>query len=280
MFPLCIIVNKEAYTLIDTKQPVRNSRIRLYESNTDRIVGKSVRLNSGELYFHTNNEKQPHIFISPIRIIYHVDHAILVYPYAGLDAFELSRISFWTKSERATLTIMDNLVRQLVLFHQNFGMAMGDIKPSNIVYNSLTGIVSYIDLEYATAPRVFAPPTNKPTILSITIPNPRARHYRTTTTPEYSSLEKRCGYQYCVFKNDAYALATTMFCLLTNNNPPTTSRKITDDKESWILIHVQAFRHLVFCVHSVLRWSMVETWDVLDFIYTHWSLSGTPLFPT
>jgi serine/threonine protein kinase len=283
MFPVCILVKGTAYYLKDNQQPTSHHRVRMYESSTNRVICKYVNLDSGELYFHTNAGEQSneqHIFTSPIRIIYHGDHAILVYPFAGQDALELAQVYFWTTYEHITLAVMDQLIERLALFHKRFLMAMGDIKPDNIVYNSFTGVVSYIDLEYATAPIPKSLVLHSTSAMSIIIPDPRTRHYRTTATAAYSSFEKGYAGEYCVFKNDEYALATTMFCLLTNRDPPMTSnRTIEQDQASWNVIHAAAFRYLVYYIHSVLHWDIQGTRNVLHFIHANWMLSGAPLLP-
>ena len=216
-----------------------------------------------------------------MRIIYDVDHAILVYPFAGTDALELTKTNFWNTYEHITLSAMDLLIERLALFHKQYRMAMGDIKPDNIVYQLYTGAVSYIDLEYATAPLPKSQNVQSTSALSITIPDPRTRHYRTTATAAYSSFEKVSGGEYCVFKNDAYALATTMFCLLANRDPPMTSnRPMEQDKVSWNIIHSAAYHDLLYHIHSVLQWDVRGTQNALDFISANWLLSGTPLLST
>ena len=283
MFPVCILVKGLAYYLKD-KQHNDHQRVRTYESSTQRIICKYVNLDSGELYFHSHvgdQSNRQHIFTSPMRIIYHGDHAILVYPFAGLDALKLARTYFWNTYEHITLSVMDVLIERLALFHTRFRMAMGDIKPDNIVYNSSTGVVSYIDLEYATAPLMKSSNVQSTDVLSIAIPDQRTRHYRTTTTAAFSSFEKRSAGNYCVFKNDAYALSTTMFCLLTNRDPPMTSNlPMAQDTASWNSIHSVAFDYLVYHIHSVLHWDIRGTHNVLQFINANWLISGTPLLST
>ena len=152
---------------------------------------------------------------------------------------------------------MEKLIEHLDLFHTRFSMAMGDIKPENIVYNNFTGVVKYIDLEYATAPGTKPPPTFDITSLSIHVPDRRTRYYKTTTTIGYTSFKKRCGGDYCVFKNDQYALATTLFCLLSNRRPPglyvgPEILSEENDKSQWDRLHVTAFDDLVTHVYTVL----------------------------
>jgi serine/threonine protein kinase len=149
MFPECIIVDNTPYCMND-KRPTE--RIRFYEHNTSIIVCKCVGLSSAELFVHSLDlYRDQRIFTKPLRIIYEREHVFIVYPFSGTDALELAQSSFWMIYEHITLSVMEQLIEHLDLFHTRFCMAMGDIKPENIVYNNFTGIVKYIDLEYATA---------------------------------------------------------------------------------------------------------------------------------
>jgi serine/threonine protein kinase len=177
------------------------------------------------------------------------------------------------------------LIENLAMFHDRFSMAMGDIKPSNIVYHSFTDTVHYIDLEYSTTPPRRPRITKSNGLLSISIPDPCTRYYRAVTTIAYSSFEKRCGGDYCVFENDRYALATTLFCMLTNDNPPGTLvddhyLSPSTDKSNWYDLHAESFYTLVTNSHSVLNWDNPSTGVVLNFIQRYWELSGAPLFTT
>ena len=179
MFPECIIVDKTAYYMNNNMAVTSN--IRFYEHNSTLLVCKVVGLSSGELFIHSHLYRDQHIFVSPLRIIYDHNHVYIVYPFSGTDTLELAHSSFWSTYEHITLSVMEQLIDKLHLFHTRFSMAMGDIKPENIVYNNFTGIVKYVDLEYATAPttKQSYPDT---TSLSIHIPDPRTRYYATTTT--------------------------------------------------------------------------------------------------
>jgi serine/threonine protein kinase len=251
-------------------------RVRLYIGTTGQVVAKSVSRQSGELYFQLHAPdvcQQGHeIFLTPLHIIYNQDDVTLVYPFGGQDTLTLAKSNFWTEYEHITLSMMEHLIDQLRLFHAVFMMAMGDIKPDNIVYNSATGAVRYIDLEYATAQLSTVPVVG----LVIVVPEPQTRHYNTVTTPWYSSFEKRCGTGYCVYKNDAYALATTLYCLLTNHRPPgslfpsDSVLSIETDRVRWETLHTSAFRSLLFQLETVLMWNAV---DVVQFIRVHWSVN-------
>jgi serine/threonine protein kinase len=282
MFPECIIVDKTPYCMND-KRPTE--RIRFYEHNKAIIVCKCVGLSSGELFVHSLDlYRDQRIFTKPLRIIYDREHVFIVYPFSGTDAFELAQSSFWMIYEHITLSVMEQLIEHLNLFHTRFSMAMGDIKPENIVYNNFTGIVQYIDLEYATAPGIKPPSTQNLDIasLSIHVPDPRTRYYKTMTTVGYTSFQKRCGGDYCVFENDQYALATTLFCLLTNRRPPGLSvgphiLSEGSDKSKWDRLHETTFDELVTHVDNVLRWSKANTNSILMFIRDKWLISGPPL---
>lgn len=269
MFPATILVNKSIY---DIKERI-SDRIWLYRNHKrDTVVVKNVPLDSGELYFHLHVHEICHrqsIFVSPIRIIYNRDDVTVVYPFEGKDTLALAVSNFWTTHTHITLSVLVQLIEQLQVFHAIFMMAMGDIKPDNIVYNSSSGTARYIDLEYTTA-QYSVPPTS-PTSLFIEIPDPRTRHYSTVTTPCYSSFEKRAGRDYCVFANDEYALATTLFCLLTNRQPPGLSIPpplSSSVRAHWDAIHATAFKELL--VH-VQEWEE-DTSVLLTYIRTHWKV--------
>lgn len=275
MFPDTIFVQNRRYTRTDDAM---TGCVRLYKGPENRMVCKYVQLNNGEIFFHnrvcTSSARSRHLVVVPVRILYGHDYAILVFPFMGLDAAVLSQSDFWAQDAHVTLHAMEELIAGLHVFHTQFQMAMGDIKPDNILYNTTSGSVWYIDLEYATGPYVVASEALKPT-LSINIPNARTRHYRTVTTPAYESFEKRCGVEYCVFRNDRYALATTLFCLLTNMPSPgscmtTRSLDATRDKPEWNRLHELAFKELVFHVHTILQWDKVQLSTVLNFIQVHW----------
>jgi serine/threonine protein kinase len=286
MFPDCIIVDKRPYCMSANMTSI-SPHVRFYDHNSTVLVCKMVRLFSGELFFHTRTHdlyKDQRIFVAPLRIIYDRASAYIVYPFSGNDAFELAQSGFWMTYEHITLSVMEKLIDNLDLFHTQFLMAMGDIKPENIVYNNFTGIAKYIDLEYASSPGTKQVYTDT-TSLTIDIPDPRTRYYRTTTTIAYTSFEKRLGGDYSVFQNDQYALATTLFCLLTNRKAPGLSvgcpvLSEEHDRVTWNRVHTLAFDDLVSYVNTVLGWSKSNTNRILMFIRDKWLISGPPLLST
>jgi serine/threonine protein kinase len=271
-FPETIVVDSVIYRIRGSSSP----RVQLYQSLKNRIVGKLVNLDSGELDFHRQMREgcnNQWIFVAPLRIIHGRNHAILVYPFRGIDALRLAQSRFWPTDENITLSFMHQLIDKLHRFHKTFGMGMGDIKPDNIVYDGSTGVASYIDLEYVTAQYVLVE-TVSPPVLSIVLPDLRTRHYRTVTTPCYTCYEKRLGRgSYCVFKNDAYALATTIFCLLTNRQPPGFFIGQMPNRSTWDSLHTQEFKELVVEVQTVLAWC--DAHIVLEFVRIHWSVPIT-----
>jgi hypothetical protein len=76
----------------------------------------------------------------------------------------------------------------------------------------------------------------------------------------YTSYEKRYGRWYDVIDNDQYALATTIYCMLTKENPPASDTWM-GDKRQWLIVHENALEHL----HAVLS----RQWDSDNITYIH-----------
>jgi len=280
MFPETLMIQSSPYTLATSSM---SGYTRLYKRLRDTVVCKYARLDSGEIYYHRRHRCDTTIVVTPATILYRDDHAIIVYPYMGLDAATLARSDFWSLYEHVTLSTMETLISSLYTFHAQSQMAMGDIKPENIVYNTATGAVRYIDLEYATGPHVVQVPSERSFQLRIVVPNPRTRYYRTVTTPAYESFDKRCSMDYCVFRNDRYALATTLFCLLTNQEAPGTymfprTLSATRDRSEWDRLHALAYNQLLSHVQDTVRWNIVNTETVVSFIRVQWMDSRLPPF--
>jgi serine/threonine protein kinase len=197
------------------------------------------------------SEKNDPIFVGPITIRIDRDFALMVFPFSGLDAQDWSHQQLWYTHGQLTCQVVESLTQKLWLFHETYHMSMGDIKPGNIVYDTHTDRVRYIDLEYVTRQPV-AVVRNAPLGLSklvglddltINIPDPYTRHYRQETTIGYTSYQKRLGHNYSVFENDQYALATTIYCMITGEDPPFCDTRPLDPKH-WMQVHSWALEHL------------------------------------
>ena len=243
-----------------------------------KIIVKRVRTGTLELQFHkdmTGVYKDQQIFVIPLNITRYPP--MLIFPFAGQDLLKLADLGFWTDYEQITLSNAEELMKKLYLFHRMYKMAIGDIKPENIVYDPTTGVGKFIDLEYVT--RQYHPPRSTDSVastLSIDIPDPFLRHYRTVTTPAYSCFEKRHMQDYDVFKNDEYALATTLYCIITNRQPPggvliMERATIVTDKLVWDYVHEKAYEYLAIHLRHTLQWGEDNTAAMLKYVRQKWS---------
>jgi hypothetical protein len=268
MFPTTLTVRTVSYRL---ESVFKNLAIYQCPPNL-HVVVKKVQHENSELYFHLHVHDicfDQSVFVQPLHIQYNYDDVYIIYPYSGQTTCVLAQSNFWATYEHLTISIMYQLMEKMQFFHAVFMMAMGNITPISIVYNDLTGVVRYRDLEHTTAQTSM-----------LAIPDRRTSHYKTVATPCFSSFEKRSGGDYCVFRNDEYALATTMYCLLTNRHPPGLSFPevlVVSDRVQWDLIHTNSYRDLVFYLHHTLKWSKSSTVDILDFISTHWVRRDTTI---
>lgn len=75
------------------------------------------------------------------------------------------------------------------------------------------------------------------------------------------------GQGYDVVRNDHYALATTIYCILTNENPPA-PETWNGDKQQWDTIHEMALEHLR--TFLIGRWQPDNIKYINDIVSRRW----------
>jgi len=187
-----------------------------------RILCKCVRRDSGEVFFHRLFGRNDSVLF-PVDIQDVQTHVHLLYPVWGADLLEYTRCGRWTQDPETAAVVILALIEKLTQFHRDFQMAMGDIKPSNILYEETTRDVRYIDVDLCTAQPAHPDPSPDPVTapaFSIRIPEARTQSYGKQSTPGYMSYPRSVGKWYDVFEDDRYALAATICCLLLEIDPP------------------------------------------------------------
>ena len=257
---------------------VGGSTTRLYKSTfTNKyIVCKKVRESSTELYFHEFvSLDSSDIYVAPIDYVFHDGERFLVFPYVGQDVFTLAMHGFWSTHEHITMTFYEEMLKKMDLFHIRYKMAIGDISPNNIVYDAKNGKGSFIDLELLRYPfmqrSVQSPVMNNTLCIDVPQKDVNLRSFSRVGTPGFRSFDKLFSDTFDVFENDRYALATTLYTMITNGAAPTLYMTGTCTRKEWSHLHEVALEHLqTFMTNGCYHWSIASKLQILDYIRTTW----------
>ena len=229
---------------------------------------------STELYFHEFlSADSSDIYITPLEYVIHNGQRFLVFPYAGLDLFMLTTSGFWVQHEHITMELFEELVEKMELFHIRYKLAIGDISPWNIVYDAQLGTGRFIDLELLKAPIENVVPPEPAETLHIDIPGKDVyiQSFSREGTPGFCCFDKLFSATFDVFENDRYALATTLYTMITNRVPPTLYASDSCTRDEWYRLHEVALEHLLMFMHyGCYHWSIESRRKIVDYIRTAW----------